>query len=131
MNGKNLLIVLVILIGVIGILGWKIKSASGSNVTSAISLSTDPNPVQLGQNTFVMLVKDKDGKAVDNAIVSFDLNMTTMNMGIQQGNATPQGNGKYLTVGRLSMLGPWRFSVIVAMPDGSSIKKDFNINVSR
>lgn len=133
MNNKNLLIILGIMVGTIAILGWKVMSASGSssaaNSNDAISLSTNPNPLGLGKATFMIDVKDKDGKPVDNAAVSFDLNMTTMNMGTQQGNATPQGNGRYSAVGRISMRGPWRISTKVTMPDGSSTDKDFTMNV--
>lgn len=131
MNSKNLLIAVIILVGVIGILGWKIKSASSSsgNNKEAITLTTEPNPLKIGQATFIIMVKDNAGKAVDNATVSFDLNMTAMNMGTQQGNATAEGNGKYSATGRLSMRGPWRVATKVTMPDGSLIKKDFTVNV--
>lgn len=126
---KSLLIGITILIAIIAILGWKIKSASNPNNNEAISLSTDPSPLQLGQNTFVISVKDKEGKAVNDATVFFDLNMTAMNMGTQQGNATPMGNGKYSAVGRLTMKGPWRVAIKVTMPDGSLVEKNFTVNV--
>lgn len=131
MNSKNSLIVLAILITVIGILGWKIKSASSSdgNSKEAVTLITEPNPLKIGQATFIIMVKDNAGKAVDNATVSFDLNMTTMNMGTQQGGATPQGNGRYAAFGRMSMRGPWRVSTKITVPDGSVINKDFTVNV--
>ena len=131
MNSKNLLIVVIILVGVIGILGWKRKSASstGGNSKEAITLRTEPKSLKIGQATFIIMVKDNAGKAVDNATVSFDLNMTAMNMGTQQGNATAEGNGKYSATGRLSMRGPWRVATKVTMPDGSLIKKDFTVNV--
>ena len=131
MNSKNLLIVVIILVGVIGILGWKIKSASssGGNSKEAITLTTEPKSLKIGQATFIIMIKDNAGKAVDNATVSFDLNMTAMDMGTQQGNATAEGNGKYSATGRLSMRGPWRVATKVTMPDGSLIKKDFTVNV--
>lgn len=131
MNSKNLLIVVIILVGVIGILGWKIKSvsSSGGNSKEAITLTTEPNPLKIGQATFIIMVKDNAGKAVSDATVFFDLNMTAMNMGTQQGNATSMGNGKYSATARLSMRGPWRVSTKVTMPDGSLIKKDFTVNV--
>ena len=133
MNSKTLLIVLVVMIGAVAILGWKVMFASNSGSVSgdstAISLSTDPNPLGLGQATFIIDVKDKNDKPVDNASVSFDLNMTTMNMGIQQGNATSQGNGRYSAVGRISMRGPWRIRTTIKMPDGNTENKDFTVNV--
>lgn len=131
MNSKNLLVVLVILVSVIGVLGWKIKSTSSSdgNSKEAVTLVTEPNPLKIGQATFIIMVKDNAGKAVDNATVFFDLNMTAMNMGTQQGNATSMGNGKYSATARLSMRGLWKVATKVTMPDGSLIEKDFTVNV--
>ncbi len=83
----------------------------------------------MGPATFIIEVKDKKGKPVDNATVSFDLNMTAMNMGVQQGNATSQGGGRYAASGRMSMRGPWKVSTKISMPDGSVVNKDFTVNV--
>lgn len=133
MNSKTLLSALSVMIGAITILGWKVMSAPTSGSTSsdsgAISLTTDPNPLGLGQATFMIDVTDKSGKPVDKAKVFFDLNMTTMNMGTQQGDATAQGNGRYWAVGKMSMQGPWRVRTKVTMPDGSVVNKDFTVNV--
>jgi len=134
MNSKTLLILLAIMLGAIAILGWKVMSASNSDSPSSggkttISLSTNPNPLRLGQATFTIEVKDEKGKSVDDATVSFDLNMTAMNMGTQQGNATPQGGGKYSASGNMSMKGPWRIRTAVKMPDGGMENKDFTVNV--
>src|SRR3989344_8713230 len=135
MTSKNLLIALVLAAGVIALLGWKVMGSSSSGSTTntgssdQISLTTDPNPLRLGNATFIIDVKDKSGKPVDNATVSFDINMTAMNMGTQQGNATSQGNGRYSAVGTMSMRGPWRVRTTVKMPDGSTENKDFTVNV--
>ncbi len=131
MNNKTLLIVLAVMIGAIGLLVWKSSASesSSSGGNGDISLSTDPNPLRPGTGTFMIDVKDKRGKLVDNATVSFDLKMTTMNMGTQQGNATAQGNGRYAAVARVSMRGPWRVSTTVKMPDGSMDNKEFIVNV--
>lgn len=135
MNSKNLLIGLAVAIGVIAILGFKLmgssgsSSSSGSGGSSQVSLTTDPNPLRMGQATFIIDVKDGNGKPVDNAAVFFDLNMTAMNMGTQQGNATSQGNGQYAASGRMTMQGSWRVSTKVTMPDGNAINKDFTVNV--
>ena len=135
MNNKTLLIALAVMIGAIAFLGWKVMSASGLSSTEkstdavGITLSTSPNPLKLGQATFMIDVKNKDGTPVDNATVSFDVNMTTMNMGTQRGNAMLQGNGRYSTIGNMSMKGPWRVRTTVNIPDGSSENKDFIVNV--
>jgi nitrogen fixation protein FixH len=136
MNNKMLVIILAIVVGAIAILGFKVMSAENSSTVSSattggssISLSTNPNPLQTGKATFMIEVKDKNGKAVDNAKVSFGINMTTMNMGSQQGEATSQGNGKYAATGNMSMRGPWKVSTKITMPDGSVEDKDFTVNV--
>ena len=132
MQNKYLLIALMIGAAIIVGLGWKTLSDSGASTGStseAISLTTNPNPLQMGPATFIIDVKDKSGKPVDNATVFFDLNMTAMNMGTQQGNATSQGDGRYAASGRMSMRGPWRGSTKVTVSDGSVVNKDFTVNV--
>ena len=132
MQNKNLLIALVIGAVVILGLGWKVLSDSTTSTGSGsetVSLTTNPNPLQMGPATFIIDVKDKDGKPVDNATVFFDLNMTAMNMGTQQGNATSQGNGRYAATGTMSMRGPWKVTTKVTMPDESVVNKDFTVNV--
>jgi len=129
MSNKTLLVILAIMIVVTLIYGWNVTFASNDGGGGGISLSTNPNPLQPGPATFFIDIKDKNGKPVENATVSFDLNMTTMNMGTQQGNATSQGNGRYSAVGTMSMRGPWRVKTTVTKPDGSVENKDFIVNV--
>lgn len=132
MQNKNLFIALVIGAVIVVGLGWKVLSGSSDSVDSGsetVSLTTDPNPLHIGPATFIIDVKDKNGKPVDGATVSFDINMTAMNMGTQQGNASPQGNGRYAAYGRMSMRGPWKVSTKITMPDGSTVNKDFTVNV--
>lgn len=133
MNNKTLLVLLAVLVVAVAYLGWKSMSipnpGSSAGTEGGISLSTNPNPLRLGQATFMIDVKDKSGKPVDDATVSFDINMTAMNMGTQRGTATSQGYGRYSAVGNMSMRGPWKVSTKVKMPDGSTENKDFTVNV--
>ena len=135
MTNKNLLIGVVIAVGIIALLGSKVgsspssSSSSGSGSGVQVSLTTDPTPLRMGNGTFIIEVKDTTGKPVDNATVSFDLNMTSMNMGTQQGNATAQGDGRYAAAGKLTMKGPWRVRTKVTMSDGRVENKDFTVNV--
>lgn len=125
-----MLAVLAVLVVAVSYLGWKSMTLSAPNTnTSGISLSTDPSPLRPGRATFMIDVKDTNGKPVDGATVSFDINMTAMNMGTQRGTATSQGNGRYSAVGNMSMRGPWRVATSVKMPDGSTESKDFTVNV--
>ena len=130
MNNKTMLAVLAVLVVAVSYLGWKSMTLSAPNTnTSGISLSTDPSPLRPGRATFMIDVKDTNGKPVDGATVSFDINMTAMNMGTQRGTATSQGNGRYSAVGNMSMRGPWKVVISVKMPDGSTQSKDFTVNV--
>lgn len=132
MSSKTILIVIAIVasMGIIFEVQDRLgRVNSGVNNSSGISLSTNPDPLQPGPATFVIEVKDKRGKLVDNAKVSFDINMTTMNMGTQRGDAISQGKGRYSAAGRMTMRGPWRVSTKVTMPDGSVENKDFTVNV--
>lgn len=133
MSNKLSLVVLLILALGVATLGWKTSvlgvSTSASAEKEQITLATDPSPLRPGKAKFIIKVQDKEGKAVDNAKVSFDLNMTTMNMGTQKGEASAQGNGQYVAQGNLTMLGPWRVRTQVVKSDGSKENKDFVVNV--
>ncbi len=128
-NNNITLIGAAILIIVVAGAFFLLKGNGSSASAQQIELVTQPNPAQTGNNTFYITVRDDSGKAVDNAKVEFDLNMTTMNMGTQKGTATSQGSGKYAATGRLSMRGPWRVSTTVTYADGNAMKKDFVVNV--
>src|SRR3989304_10576834 len=122
MQNKNLLIALVIGAIIVVGLGWKVLSGPSSSAgtgSEAVTWTTDPNPLRTGPATFIIDVKDKNGKPVNNANVFFDLNMTAMNMGTQQGNATAQGNGQYAATGKMTMQGPWKVTTKETIPDGS------------
>ena len=129
---KNLIIGLMMIVGVI-FLGYKLtsnpSSTFASNESSLVNMTTNPDPLRLGSDSFIFNVKDKTGKPIDNAIVLFDINMTTMNMGTQQGSAVSQGDGNYAATGNISMRGPWRIGTKVTMPDGKVVSKDFTVYV--
>lgn len=128
-NNKVILVILGVVVLFIAVMGYKIMSAStNGGVGEQISLTTDPNPPSMGPVNLIIMVKDDKGNLVKDATVAFDLNMTAMNMGTQQGTATPQGDGTYAATGRLSMRGPWKVSTNVVMPDGKQMNKDFTIN---
>ncbi|KKQ48347.1 MAG: hypothetical protein US68_C0036G0004 [Candidatus Shapirobacteria bacterium GW2011_GWE1_38_10] len=133
MTNKILLLLLVMMAGALTIMGLKVRSTSvlgaSSNNDMQISLSTKPSPLKPGPATFLIEVKDKDGKLIDDASVNYDINMTTMDMGAQSGKAESQGKGQYLAKGTMSMLGPWKVSVAVKMPNGATANKDFTVTV--
>lgn len=120
-----------IVVGIIGLGIWGLWTIVPDNRTKDGNVQielTSPTTVRAGQNKFIVSVKDAAGKPVDDAIVNVDINMTTMNMGKQQGQATAQGDGEYAAVGNLGMLGPWKISTDVALPDGQQASEDFIVN---
>ena len=131
MNTKTFLVILAIVAMTIAISAFDLKGSinGASDATSNISFSTVPDPLQPGPATFFIDVKDKNGKPVDTAKVSYNFNMTTMNMGEQQGDAASQGNGRYSATTRITMSGPWQLNTKVIMPDGSVEQKDLTIEV--
>ncbi len=134
MNKKILYSIAIGIVIVVAFAALKLNSnidQATVNQTGAISISltTDPAVLRSGQATLIIDVKDTEGKPVDNAKVSVDINMTSMNMGTQQGEATAQGSGKYAASARFTMLGPWRITTKVTMPNGSIENKSFTVNV--
>jgi hypothetical protein len=81
-----------------------------------VSLSSTPYPPTMGLGTLEAKVSDAAGRAVTDAQVSFDLNMTNMNMGRSVVDAVSQGKGLYIGQVRYSMPGPWRVIVRIARP---------------
>ncbi len=131
MNKKHYIFLAIVL----AIIGFKMFSSSAPSTTSAnggdyqLTLVTTPNPPTGGKDLLTVTVVDSAGKAVDNATVVMDINMTTMNMGSQSGTATPQGNGSYALNASFSMLGPWKIATTVTLPDGQTLNKDFTVNI--
>ncbi len=127
-SNMNLIGFAVLMIVIIG--GFFLLRNPGSAAAdSQLTLTTQPAAAQVGNNTVMITVHDASGKEVDDAKVNVDVNMTTMNMGTQQGTATSQGNGQYAANTRFSMRGPWRISATATYADGKQAKKDFVVNV--
>ncbi len=130
MNNRTMMIVFGVIVLIIAFLGFRVMSLSSTaNSGEQISLTTDPNPARLGPANFIISVNDEKGQPVKNAKVFFDLNMTMMNMGTQQGTATSQGDGTYAAAGKMTMKGPWKVTTKITMPGGKEMNKDFTVDV--
>lgn len=90
--------------------------------------STPPAPVR-GLDILEAIVTDLAGKAVEDAQVTFDLNMTNMNHGKNVVAATAQGKGRYIGQVRFMMPGPWRVIVRVTRPGQApeDLRFDFTV----
>jgi hypothetical protein len=101
-------------------------SASGPTgaQTLDITLTTDPDPVRTGENSFEVVVRDR-GRPVTDASVSAELFMAampSMNMPEMRNttNLTHQGEGVYRGRGQVLMGGSWDVTVKV-MRNGQEI----------
>jgi uncharacterized GH25 family protein len=82
-----------------------------------VILTTTPDPVQTGDNTFEVMVRE-DGKPVTDATVSTEFymaSMPSMNMPEMRTKTdlTHAGNGMYRGKGQVTMAGDWDVTVRV------------------
>ena len=82
-----------------------------------ITLTTSPDPVRMGENTFEVMVT-QDGKPVTDATVSTEFYMAampSMNMPEMRTKTdlTHAGNGTYRGKGQVTMAGNWDVTVTV------------------
>jgi hypothetical protein len=68
---------------------------------------------------------------VDDATISFDIDMTNMSHGKYVVAAAPQGNGRYAGQVRFMMPGPWRAIARIERPGqpAEQVRFDFNVNM--
>ena len=107
----------------VGALG-ELKSAN-----YVVRLSSAPTQPVRGLDVLAAIVTDAAGKPIEDAQVSFDLNMTNMNHGKNVVAAAPQGKGRYVGQVRFMMPGPWRVIVRVARPGLAPEDLRFEFNV--
>ncbi len=95
-----------------------------------IKLFCDPAPPIWGIGTLKAVVTDADGKFIDDAQVSFDLDMTNMRMGRNLVVGVSQGEGRYVGRVRFSMPGPWRVIIRIVRPRQAEEDQRFDFDVN-
>lgn len=86
-------------------------SASGQPV---VVVNTSPNPpTSDGQTELQIDVRDSAGNPLTDVEVTVLADMVGHSMGLMQGQATEQGNGRYATFVPFSMGGNWKVTVEV------------------
>jgi hypothetical protein len=100
------------------------------SVNFVVRLSSNPTPPIRGIGTLEAVVTDANSQPINDAQVSFDLDMTTMSHGKNIVAAAPQGNGRYVGQVRFMMPGPWRAITVVERPGqpAEQVRFDFNVN---
>ena len=97
--------------------------------TLRIWMVTTPAPLKPGNGVLDAYVADENGQAVDDAILTFSINMTNMNMGTNTSQPALVGPGHYNKTVRFSMAGPWRVTVTLVR-GGQTYNVAFDFTVS-
>ena len=92
-------------------------------------ITTNPSPPKPGTATVVAYVIDSNVQPVDDAVLTYTINMTNMNMGNSILRPTLVGEGQYSRDARFSMAGPWRVIVAIAR-GGQTYTAAFDFTVS-
>ena len=97
----------------------------------AITVSTNPSPPNsLVTTELIIDVLDASGQPLTGATVNILADMVGHSMGLMQGQATDQGNGRYATAVPFVMGGDWK--VTVEVRDGQRsllLRQDFVLPV--
>lgn len=79
-----------------------------------ITVSTNPNPPNSEAETELIIdIEDASGQPLTGAAVNLLADMMGHSMGVMQGQATDQGNGRYATIVPFNMAGDWKVTVEV------------------
>ncbi len=79
-----------------------------------VIFSVNPYPATMRQPTdFSVILKDMEGKAINDAVVTLDMTMPEMWMPPNQPALEFVSDGKYQAMGQFSMRGWWRIEVII------------------
>ena len=96
--------------------------------TLRVWLVTIPAPLKPGNGVLDVYVADASGQAVDDAVLTYSINMTNMNMGNSVTKPGLVGPGHYSKPVRFSMAGPWRLTVtIVRGGQTNTVAFDFTV----
>ena len=102
----------------------------GKDSAFAMSLQTDPAQPRFGRKTrFTVKVTNPSGAPVDAAQAHVSLVMPLMDMGKNEFDLKPAGDGLYQGTGEFTMGGEWEV-VTTAAANGKTGKYTFNIKVA-
>ena len=89
-------------------------------------------PAQPGKGNAMIdayLVAD-DGQPIEDAVVTFDIDMTNMSHGKYQVAANATGGGHYAGDVHFSMPGPWRIVAVIERPGQETVDLRFDFTVN-
>jgi hypothetical protein len=100
------------------------------SVNFVVRLSSNPTPPIRGIGTLEAVVTDANSQPINDAQVSFDLDMTTMSHGKNIVPAEPAGQGLYSGQAFFMMPGPWRSIVVIERPGQPPVQARFDFRVN-
>jgi hypothetical protein len=107
-----------------------VEVQGGKDSAFTISLQTEPAQPLFGRKTrFTIKVTDASGAPVSGAKARISLVMPLMDMGKNEFELKPSGDGVYQGAGEFTMAGEWEV-VATAAANGKSGKYTFNVKVA-
>ena len=94
-------------------------------------LSSTPTEPTRGDAAIDAYLVADDGQPIEDATVTFDIDMTNMSHGQYLAPAEPAGAGHYVGSVHFSMPGPWRIIATVERPDHEPVQLRFEFQVNR
>ena len=94
----------------------------------AVWLTSAAEPTR-GKAQLEAVVVDQNDQPVNDAKVSFDIDMTNMSHGKNITPAASQGDGHYAGEVHFMMGGPWRVIVVIERSSQAPVSARFNFNV--
>jgi mono/diheme cytochrome c family protein len=87
-------------------------------------------PTQAGAGTVTLRISDAQGQPVDDATVTFIVEMLDMPMGVTSATGSPIGEGRYTTQASFAMTGRWQIRGQVQRPSSAPIAVAFELDIA-
>ena len=112
-----------------------VGQASEAVPQASIEFTSDPNPLERGQNKMIVTLRDSKGAPISGAQVTVSLYMAAMPaMGMAamhaQGTASDQGNGAYATSIELPSGGTWSLTITASKGGNTIATKQIDVSAS-
>jgi uncharacterized protein (DUF2141 family) len=104
--------------------------AQATQSTGNLDITLEPPTTKTGQVTLTLIVKDPQGRPVDNAKLDIVGDMTHAGMTPVNGKIEGGKDGRYSVPFEWTMGGDWILTVKATLPDGSVTTKTFNLSIA-
>ena len=133
---KNLIVVVLVFLVALSVLmifafgsTQSVAPAAPSSGDYGVTLTTNPNTPSVSDVTLIVEVRDRSGRAVNDADVKVSATHPSMSHAGISDNATAQGTGRYAIKGNMGMSGTWRAKVEINRPGAPPFAQEFAVAV--